>query len=125
MSLNCTVKFVLSAVDFYLFLQMFLMYDEVTTVAGIPIRNGKPTVEAKSNYISLESEDTLSMVKNGVVKLKVCVTDVHSSDMESIRITNVAAKWTEGLLENSVRNLSLDMRSGHVNIIRPVGSGKV
>lgn len=49
----------------------------------------------------------------------------QSSDL-SIVVSNVTAKWTDTQTDNTIENINLTVKSGHlIAIIGPVGAGKV
>jgi len=52
--------------------------------------------------------------------------DTEQSSDFSIVISNITAKWTDTQTDNTIENINLTVKPGHlIAIIGPVGAGKV
>jgi ABC-type multidrug transport system fused ATPase/permease subunit len=116
--------------------------DEVAIAASLEKEYGKNVVTSDSSGKHCEGRYGLDVteVMNGSVNAKiysdktmnVCATESlceKRGDLarkKGIRIISITAKWNEDLTENTLTDVSLDVKSGElVAVIGPVGSGKV
>jgi ABC-type multidrug transport system fused ATPase/permease subunit len=120
--------------------QTFLLHDEVAHVAGLNTGRGKSPIYGAGNEEDyrlsngcLEVKPTSEKTKpKSVGSIDTQTRGDHTETENSlefsggIKITSVTAKWTEDLPENTLTDVSLEVRPGGLMaVIGPVGSGKV
>jgi len=86
------------------------------------LRNGSLEVNTTSEKAKPKNFDTTDIQTGGN-----CTRTENSLDISGgIKITDITAKWTDDLPENTLTDVSLNVRPGGLMaIIGPVGSGKV
>jgi ABC-type transport system involved in cytochrome bd biosynthesis fused ATPase/permease subunit len=111
--------------------QKFLLYDEVAAATRFTAKDLKTTDLIFDKSKPLENEYKTEMAKIGAVEVNAYAEENSTGigdtpDKNGIRVTNVTAKWTDDLPENTLTDVSLEVRPGRlVAVIGPVGSGKV
>jgi ABC-type transporter Mla maintaining outer membrane lipid asymmetry ATPase subunit MlaF len=111
-------------------LQKFLLYDEVVTASKHSINNENIIAVIGGSGMS-EASRGKEIVMNGVQNEKTfSAGDDMSVDVAAnrvgIRVMSATAKWTEDLPENTLTDVTLEVRPGALMaVIGPVGSGKV
>jgi ABC-type glutathione transport system ATPase component len=115
--------------------------DEVTTASSLERKVGKTAVTSKSDDMQCESRDGGEMMNGSLGsespvhknkteytlgKISNANLKGDTAERKSIKIISVTAKWTEDLPENTLTDVSLEVRPGGLMaVIGPVGSGKV
>ncbi|KDR24429.1 putative multidrug resistance-associated protein, partial [Zootermopsis nevadensis] len=119
--------------------QTFLLHDEVATAASLERKMGKSAVTSRGGVGNSESRDggvmndslgSTSPVHKHITHY--AVGDISNESLKgdtverkSVKIINVTAKWTGDSPENTLTDVSLEVRPGGlVAVIGPVGSGK-
>ncbi|PSN47512.1 hypothetical protein C0J52_02253 [Blattella germanica] len=109
-------------------IKSFLLYDEVKAFPSLNADIGK--IPIKDSIDNIPYIDAISNEKiNDIIKEKPA-SDYFKSKKSmdfsgGIRVNNVTAKWSEDLNENTLTNVSLDIKPGGlVAVIGPVGAGK-
>jgi ABC-type multidrug transport system fused ATPase/permease subunit len=110
-------------------LQNFLLSDELTP-ASEHCTDSETVAILGHDDKPVTSGDT-GAVMNGVLDQKISSArniinvDVAASKT-GIKIAGITARWTEDLPENTLTDVSVDVRAGElVAVVGPVGSGKV
>jgi ABC-type multidrug transport system fused ATPase/permease subunit len=114
----------------YFLIQKFLLYDEVVTSSkhGTEIEN---TIATLGGSDKMDASGDTEIVMNSALSEKTFsagdgVNMDVAANKNGISIMNVTARWTEDLPENTLTNVSLEVRPGGLlAVIGPVGSGKV
>jgi ABC-type glutathione transport system ATPase component len=116
--------------------------DEVAIAASLEKEYGKNMVtidNSDKHYectYGLDGTEVMNSCVNAKISsdttVNICTTErlgEKSGDLtrkKGIRIISITAKWNEDLAENTLTDVSLDVKSGElVAVIGPVGSGKV
>ncbi|XP_021935708.1 multidrug resistance-associated protein 4-like isoform X2 [Zootermopsis nevadensis] len=117
----------------------FLLYDEIAHAAGLNTGSGMSPVHDSVDDDDCRLSNGCSEVKPNSEKSKPDGADYidtrtrgDHTDTENplefsggIKITGVTAKWTDDLPENTLTDVSVEVRTGGLMaIIGPVGSGK-
>ena len=101
------------------------MYEEIAAPKRLS------PVDTKTGLNGKEKLDLLNeKLENSIVRLTSDMMQHEimedNTDNIGIKITNVTAKWNEDFHENTLSDVSLDVRKGSlVAVIGPVGCGKV
>ncbi|XP_021928195.1 LOW QUALITY PROTEIN: probable multidrug resistance-associated protein lethal(2)03659 [Zootermopsis nevadensis] len=110
--------------------QRFLLYGEVTTATRCIANDMKTTDLICDKSRPLGNECKMEMAKTGALEFSVYAEENSTDsgdtpDKKGLKVTNVMARWTEDLPENTLTDVSLEVRPGGlVAVIGPVGSGK-
>ncbi|XP_021941582.1 uncharacterized protein LOC110840679 [Zootermopsis nevadensis] len=104
---------------------------EVTTATRYVANDMKTTDLICDKSRSLGNECKMEMAKTGALEFNVYAEENSTDsgdtpDKNGLKVTNVMAVWTENLPENTLTDVSLEVRPGGlVAVIGPVGSEKV
>jgi ABC-type multidrug transport system fused ATPase/permease subunit len=117
---------------FILLPQKFLLRDEVAAATRFIAKDMKITDLICDKSKPLGNEYKMEMARTGALEVNTYTGENSSTDTgdtpdkNGIRVTSVTAKWSEDLPENTLNDVSLEVRPGGLMaIIGPVGSGKV
>ncbi|KDR05000.1 Multidrug resistance-associated protein 4, partial [Zootermopsis nevadensis] len=103
---------------------------EVTTATRYVANDMKTTDLICDKSRSLGNECKMEMAKTGALEFNVYAEENSTDsgdtpDKNGLKVTNVMAVWTENLPENTLTDVSLEVRPGGlVAVIGPVGSEK-
>ena len=99
-------------------------FPKTDTISKLAIKNNSNELLADKGSLILKSvkQNKNEEESNAQIKKINSLTD----ESHGIKITNITAKWSEDLNEDTLTDISVDVKTGSlVAVIGPVASGKV